>query len=371
MEAVRRWWREPDQFDWFTVYLRDRGLQTQWRMATFGFTALLAALPVMLLASPAGPDHTLSRAVAIGSAACGLGAALLWLRRWPTRNQSMIYNFVCSLSIAAMCLAMSTPYSGLVGCCLFAAVGGFLAYFHALSHMLINVGVALLCTAVTAIRMAVDTGDVVLTIGTVLMVVSLNVGVPFGVQSLVHALRTDLRNADRDPLTGLFDRRGFYGAVCELMARRSPGQCLNVTMVDLDDFKLINDTLGHAAGDHVLVEVAEVLRATCHPDAALGRLGGEEFVIADIDPLARHAATVERIRSGVAGLPVGVTASFGTCTVTAEPGATRELTDFVDDIIRVADAAMYRSKRAGGDRISHDHFDAVPAEPGRGVGRAD
>ncbi|MGE2836666.1 diguanylate cyclase domain-containing protein [Mycobacterium sp. SMC-4] len=365
MEVVRRWWRRTDQFDWFTVYLHDRGLQMRWRMATFGFTALLAVLPIVLLGSPVGPDHTLTRAVAVTSAVCGLAASMLWLWRWPTRTQSLIFNFVCSLSIAAMCLAMSNPYNGLMGATLFAAVGGFLAYFHALNHMLVNLGVAVVCTAVTATRLVVDTADVALTVAAVLTVLSLNIGVPFGIQSLVHALRTDLRNADRDPLTGLLDRRGFYSAVCELIANRPSGKCLNVTMIDLDHFKKINDTLGHAAGDHVLVEVAGVLRQTCGADAILGRLGGEEFLIADTDEPAQHAATIARIRLGIIDLPAGVTASFGTCSTAAERVVAQEFTEFVDRLIHVADAAMYRSKRAGGDRIDHQHL------PGVGPGQTD
>jgi diguanylate cyclase (GGDEF)-like protein len=361
-DPVRRWWNQNDQFDWFSVYLRDRGLQQQWRFATFGFTAVLAVLPLVLLGTPVGPDHTLTRAIAIAAAACGLGASVLWLRGWPTRNQSMVYNVVCSLSIAAMCLAMSNPYNGLMGCTLFAAIGGFLAYFHALSHMLVNLGVALLCSAITAARLLIGTGDLSLTVAAVLTVLALNVGVPFGIESLVHTLRTDLRNSDRDPLTGLLDRRGFYNAVHELTANRPGDGCLNVTMVDLDAFKNVNDTHGHAAGDEVLVDVGAVLRETCRADAVLGRLGGEEFVIADTDEPARHAATIERIRRAIATVPFGITASFGTCTVATDSAVTQHHREFVERILQVADAAMYRSKRAGGDRIHHEHLGQMGPE---------
>lgn len=356
---VRRWWRQSDHFDWFTIYLRDRGLQLQWRLATFAFTAVFAAVPVVLLGSPVGPDHTLTRAIAVTSAVCGAGASVLWLRRWPTRNQSLIFNIVCSLGIAATCLAMSNPYNGLMGCTLFAAVGGFLAYFHALSHMLVNLGVAMLCSAITAARLLAETGDVPLTVSALLTVLALNVGVPFGIESLVHTLRTDLRNADRDPLTGLLDRRGFYTAVHELAVNGPAGGCLNVTMLDLDDFKKVNDTHGHAAGDDVLVKVGAVLRATCRADAVLCRLGGEEFVIADTDEPDRHAAAVERLRREIVTVPFGVTASFGTCTVTTGPGVARDQPDFVERLVQVADAAMYRAKRAGGDRIRSQRLDRM------------
>ncbi|KUI20112.1 diguanylate cyclase [Mycobacterium sp. GA-2829] len=359
-EPVRRWWRQQDQFDWFTVYLRDRELQLRWRLATFGFTAILAALPIVLLGSPVGPDHALTRAVAVTCAVCGASASVLWLRRWPTRNQSLIFNIVCSLGIAATCLAMSNPYNGLMGCTLFAAVGGFLAYFHALSHMLVNLAVAMLCSAITAVRLLSDTGDVSLTVAALLTVVALNVGVPFGIESLVHTLRTDLRNSDRDPLTGLLDRRGFYNALHELaVTRHAGGGHLNVTMIDLDDFKKVNDTHGHAAGDEVLVNVGAVLRRTCRTDALLCRLGGEEFVVADSDEPGQHVATMERLRCEIATVPYRVTASFGICTVPADPGMARDRPEFVEHLIRVADSAMYRSKREGGNRLHHQHLDQV------------
>ncbi|WP_260764072.1 diguanylate cyclase [Mycobacterium sp. SMC-4] len=362
MAVIRGWWSQADQFDWFTVYLRDRGLQQRWRLATFGVTALLAALPIVLLGSPAGPDHLLTRSVAIASAVCALAASVVWLRRWPTRNQSLAYNVVCSMCIAATCLALSNPYAGLNGGVLFAAVGGLLAYFHALGHMLFNLSLAVVCSAITATRLLSATGDVGLTASSLMIVLALNLGVPFGIQALVHTLRIDLRNSDRDSLTGLLDRRGFYNAVYELTVNRPTGGCLNVTMVDLDQFKKINDNHGHAAGDRVLVDVATVLRQNARPDAILGRLGGEEFVIADTADPSHHAATIERIRVGIEASPVSVTASFGTCTVPADAVLARQHPGFVETLIQVADVAMYRSKRAGGNRIEHQQLDRLASE---------
>lgn len=76
------WWRQTDQFDWFSVYLHDRGLQLQWRLATFVFTAMLGALPLVMLGSPLGPDNSLTTGIAI--------AAGVWVQRrlaicWSTR----------------------------------------------------------------------------------------------------------------------------------------------------------------------------------------------------------------------------------------------------------------------------------------------
>jgi diguanylate cyclase (GGDEF)-like protein len=358
------WWRQADHFDWFSVYLRDRGLQMQWRLATFVFTAILGSLPLVILGSPLGPDNPLTVRIAIAAGVCGLCASLLWLVRWPTRRQSVVYNVVCSGSTAATCLAVSSPYAGLLGCSIFAVIGGFLAYFHVIAHVVGNFILATICAAITASRLIVDTGDIALTVATILTVVALNMGVPFGIHMLVHSLRIDLRNSDRDPLTGLLNRRSVYNAVHEIAVAQqgSASVRLNVTMVDLDQFKKLNDTRGHAVGDAALVGVGAVLRESCGDDAVIGRLGGEEFVVADGEPAPEHAKTVERIRAGIAATPFQITASLGTCSVIVEPGTAMKHPEFVDRLINVADAAMYRSKRAGGDRIQYAPLDQASAE---------
>ncbi len=79
-------WRQADQFDWFGAYLLDRGLQTQWRIATFVFTICLAAVPLVMLGSPVGPDTPLAAGVAVAAAAGAGSASLVWLFTWPSRR---------------------------------------------------------------------------------------------------------------------------------------------------------------------------------------------------------------------------------------------------------------------------------------------
>lgn len=356
----RRWWQQDDQFHWFSVYLHDRGLDRQWRLATAVFTGFFAVIPMLMLASPWGPDNTVTRTIAVAAAVCGLLAAAVWVPRWPTRTQSLIFNAGCCLSIAAGSLALSTPYGALMACTMFAAVGGFLAYFHTLGWVVANFVVAMGCTAISATRLMFDIDDPPLVIASVLLVLGLNLGVPFGINMLVHSLHIDLRNSDRDPLTGLLNRRAFYGAMHELILERRGGlTAVNVTMIDIDDFKKLNDTRGHAAGDEALAGIGDVLLKHCAPGAVVGRLGGEEFVVADLGDDDCHAAAVELIREAVAALPVAITASLGSCTAVLEPGAVVEHPGFLDDLLRVADSAMYDSKRAGGNRVQHRCLDEV------------
>lgn len=359
----RRLWRQTDHFDWFSAYLRDRGLQVQWRLATFTFTAFLGAVPVVMIASPAGPHGPVRSSVAVGASLAFLAAASLWLFRWPTRGQSLLYNIVCCAGIAAACLMVPNPYGGLMATTMFAGLGGFLAYFHALGHVVANFCVALACVIVTASGMWADTRDLPLVAGSVLLVIGLNLGVPFGIQSLVHSLHTDLRNSGRDPLTGLLNRRSFYNAMYELIdGQREVATTVNVTMVDLDKFKKLNDTRGHAVGDAALVNVAAVLTDSSAPGAVLSRLGGEEFIVADVDTAASHAVASERIRKGIAAMPFQITASLGMCSATVPAGVEVEHPEFIDRLIRAADAAMYTSKRSGGNRVMHRHLDKADVD---------
>jgi diguanylate cyclase (GGDEF)-like protein len=133
-------------------------------------------------------------------------------------------------------------------------------------------------------------------------------------------------------------------------------------MVDLDKFKKLNDTRGHAVGDAALVNVAAVLQDTSAPGAVLSRLGGEEFVIADVDTAASHALSSERIREGIAAMPFKITASLGMCSATVPAGVEVKHPEFIDRLIRAADAAMYRSKRSGGNRVMHRHLDKADVD---------
>lgn len=109
--------------------------------------------------------------------------------------------------------------------------------------------------------------------------------------------------ARRDWLTGLDNARTFHESLDErLAATREHPAPLAVIYVDLDGFKAINDSLGHAAGDHVLIAMAECLRGVAGPHGMAARIGGDEFAILDASGDAR--ATVERIRAAIAAMAV-------------------------------------------------------------------
>jgi diguanylate cyclase (GGDEF)-like protein len=153
----------------------------------------------------------------------------------------------------------------------------------------------------------------------------------------------------RDPLTGIYNRRVLQDALTrEMLRARREGGRLALTMLDIDDFKSINDVHGHDAGDEVLRRVAACGREAVRPGDTFARIGGEEFALLTPGAGAEEALLVaERLRIAVAALDVlpdrGVTVSAG---LAAWP------VDAVDEnaLRRAADEALYRAKAAGKNR---------------------
>jgi len=156
--------------------------------------------------------------------------------------------------------------------------------------------------------------------------------------------------AHHDPLTGLPNRARFDRLLAEAL-ERSATSTAAVVFADLDDFKVINDSLGHRVGDELLKAVAERLSAQLRPDDVLARFGGDEFVVLldDVDDLEHVRAVANRL-AGTLDQPFSlggrhrfVSASFGIALATT--GATAEA------LVRDADAAMYQAKEHGKARL--------------------
>jgi diguanylate cyclase (GGDEF)-like protein len=160
--------------------------------------------------------------------------------------------------------------------------------------------------------------------------------------------------ADRDHLTGLYNRR-FFNA--NAPSQPHPGDA--VLFLDIDHFKQLNDRWGHAAGDEVLSTMAQAVQSTLPKGALLARQGGEEFIVFLPAKVGDALFYAERIRKTVAEL------RFPTLdpeiTVTISGGVARAFhgTELAS-LCREADQALYLAKAAGRDRICDADLDAVP-----------
>ncbi|HEU4719756.1 MAG TPA: sensor domain-containing diguanylate cyclase [Gemmatimonadaceae bacterium] len=153
--------------------------------------------------------------------------------------------------------------------------------------------------------------------------------------------------AFHDPLTGLANRALFRDRVMHAitLARRQ-GRAVTVLYLDLDDFKQINDSLGHAEGDRLLALIAARLGACARSTDTVARLGGDEFavLVEDAESSVSAERLVERIREQM-GYPF--TLATGDVSITASIGSASTATGGIDELLRYADLAMYAAKRSG------------------------
>ncbi|MEM8988680.1 MAG: diguanylate cyclase [Pseudomonadota bacterium] len=170
------------------------------------------------------------------------------------------------------------------------------------------------------------------------------------------------RLASEDPLTGLANRSRFEGSLSDALAQAArSGEDVGVIMIDLDKFKAINDTMGHAAGDTLLKQVAERMKHTVRATDTVARLGGDEFAV-----IAQHlhdhrdtASVVKKLLTSlnktyhIEGKDVQAGASFGVAVTS--PGDCD-----AEELVRCADAALYRAKQAG--RGVYKFFDSALQE---------
>jgi diguanylate cyclase (GGDEF)-like protein/PAS domain S-box-containing protein len=167
-------------------------------------------------------------------------------------------------------------------------------------------------------------------------------------------IETELqRLATTDALTQSSNRRHFFdGARQEFELARQQGTPLSFLMLDIDDFKVVNDTYGHQEGDNVLQHIADSGRAALRRGDLFGRIGGEEFAAVfpgctpemALQVAERLQREIQRLSFNHEGRTFGITVSQGLASVTAED-------ENIDSLFARADAAMYQAKREGKNRI--------------------
>jgi len=173
------------------------------------------------------------------------------------------------------------------------------------------------------------------------------------IESMRNELETVKALLQQDPLTATLNRRGIDEAFRQEASRCDRhGSSLCVALLDLDDFKALNDRLGHQAGDRALTHVAQVIKRTLRPTDRVGRFGGEEFLLLLPDTRLSQSATVlARIKRELASHPLqegeaGIRITFSGGVAQLSRG------EALDSIIARADGAMYQAKSAGKNRTA-------------------
>jgi diguanylate cyclase (GGDEF)-like protein len=361
-----RWWR-ADQHGWLSGYLAARGISGATRALMAFIAASLVLCLIALLAGSDGPRGTVPIAMTLVAAAGGAAGALLWVWRWPTRVQSVAFALTCNTAVALACLAHPNPMAAMIGCIAFATFGAYIAFFHTTGFVLYNFAVASAVALYEAVALA-RSGHPALAGVDLWLVVEVNIALPLAIRVLVRALSGDLLRADRDPLTGLLNRRAFqHNALGMILARRGTDAHLAVLLIDLDNFKAVNDAHGHAAGDDALVAVGQVLLDAADNQAVVARTGGEEFLLAGTSATCNAETTAARICRDIAASAAGVTASIGIACARLDDSLLGDHESFLEKLITDSDAAMYRAKRLGGNQFHHHELGCQKSEDESGA----
>jgi diguanylate cyclase (GGDEF)-like protein len=349
---MRHWWRQPDHYQWLSTYLATHGLQRFTRYMLAVIVTLIGAVPLLETWGRSGAGSLQFTLVAVAVSTFCAVMAVMWSTRWPTQRQSMFFAVAVTVCIAAICLNQPNAGAGVQTCAAFAAITGYVAFFHGSRLLALTLAVAAFTAIVCSLRSSANV-DVALASSRLIVLFVGIVAVPFSAQALIHILGIDVLESDTDPLTGLPNRRGFHRSLRGLITPPLDitASRLAIVMIDLDNFKRINDTAGHAAGDRTLVAVADILRRARSVDSVIARVGGEEFVIAVVGTAQYALKLAEWLRSEIAQLPGDITASIGIDSAPCAWVPEYDVRTFTEYLVQAADRAMYKAKRSGGDRV--------------------
>lgn len=349
---------DPDTWQ----YLGRLGLSDKvWRRAIALFTLAFGGLSVLMMFADGGAGNDLWRKVVMALAALStLPVAWMLLsaplgQAWWSKRSDRGFNtgFVVYADLGVVCVlaAMREPLLSVLGCGLFTVIGAYVSHFvsqraligHVVftSAVIVAFGVRMIAHGFPVIEgLAILIGALLVANGVVGLLRRYTV-------ELQKSLRVHLTESSTDPLTLVLNRRGFSFRA-GLLVRSAP-QRLAVASVDIDDFKSINDRLGHAVGDRVLRDLAVALRSGMSEGAVVARMGGDEFAIAATATKKELEYLVEGLHENPVLLPDGspVTVSVGVVLASRAGILTSSPKPLVGELYDIADAALQESKNRG------------------------
>lgn len=329
-----------------------------YRYAIAGFVVLFALIGVFILFSREGPRTPLERLVAgcffvstipVGMAMTRVNhAAVWWSDHAGYRYSPELFVGYADLGLTASLLTLQDATVAGFGAMLFAIIGTYASHFvkprARLVHIVFTSGViiGLGCWGLTESNH--DAPAVITAVLIGLFVVNGTVALhSIYTTEVRRAIAAKHTHAYTDPLTGIANRRAFKARARDLI--EAADQFVDVMLIDVDSFKVINDTHGHDRGDEILVDVALALLTAVDPTAVVARLGGDEFAVAvRVDDGRHYSAESVRIRVvEQAGIPVSV--GWAT-TAPGVPNASEALSAAV----AAADIDLYAAKSIRKDR---------------------
>jgi len=324
-------------------------------------TIAFGVIGVLSTFSAAGPQGTVGTAIVYVVCATTVPAAVVisrsrFIGEWWTRTSQVNNGFIvyAEVGVTTVLLTFADSSVAIVGAGLLALVGACAAHFSNPIILRFHVVWSTATVLGLMVRALVDGVDdpVALVVQAVVVILVMN-GAVFLLSAFSAAIlassRLHLSDAVTDPLTGLLNRRGIESHAAGGIGVGDERTASYLVLVDIDDFKQVNDTHGHAAGDDVLRLVAIRLTVAAGPGAVVSRFGGEEFVVLTDKASPDLFGYVERLRASLTHEcdAVVITASAGACALRADrsdPAAA------FATALAAADEAMYRAKSSGRNR---------------------
>ncbi|CAN5495962.1 GGDEF domain-containing protein [soil metagenome] len=354
---IHDWWSDPVDYVVQVEYFTKRTMSGAIQVLIGLGTGLNAVISQAVLLPAAVSDA--SRVAVLAFAVLQFVWAWIWcFRPWPPRRMSLAFVISADIGITAMAVLDGGWLLGLFGLNAFAMLSVYLMFFDGPKALVGHAVWILLTTTAFAVRVAAaaQLNEVVFA-GQILVSVAALVATPLGIQLGIWSMRNDANESVTDPLTGLLNRRGLHLHIVDLVRGAAATDThVAVMSVDLDRFKEINDTFGHAIGDEVLIRSARRISSAVRGSALVARVGGEEFVVVDVGEPGEAERAADRVRSAIAApAEHAVTASVGVTSV-AIAGFVAEQVDLVavlDSVIERADHAMFDAKRNGRNATIH------------------
>jgi diguanylate cyclase (GGDEF)-like protein len=354
---LRNWWSAPVDYAAQVQYFTKREISAPIQTLIGLGTGLNGVISLLILLPSA---RTTASHVAVAMfAVLQIFWGWVWCRRpWPSRRTSLAFVISADIGIAAVAVLDASWLLGLFGFNAFAMISVYLMFFDGPKALVVHALWILLSTAAFAVHVSIANNfDEVAFAAKTLASVAPVVATPLGIQLGIWALRNEANESVTDPLTGMLNRRGLQLHIGDLLRdATSTDTEVAVMVIDLDRFKEINDTFGHAIGDEVLVRSARRIRSAVRNGALVARIGGEEFVVVDLAGPGQAQRTADRIRYAIAApTDHAITASVGVTSVAIArfDVAGVDPVPLLETIVQRADHAMFDAKRNGGNATFH------------------
>ena len=362
VNSFRQWWSLSVDYGWNVAYARSQRALSITRILIGVFCWLYGTAAVIAMTIPGLGDSTLGRWALWFTVITTVPVGAAWLiGGWPSRQMSIAFVLYADIVLAAVLLSTDLPSIALPMAALFTVMGSYVVGFHGPKLFTTHHVFALVTTV--ALYVSAVTGDPEQRLQANLyltMLILVMFSAPLICHSFLMLLRRDATGAFYDPLTGMQNRRGFDAAIGNLDFRSGSDTSVTALVIDIDNFKAVNDKYGHEHGDAVIRTTATRILEVFPAPAITVRLGGEEFAVvcvAGLDSVIERSELL-RIRLCDRTDRSPLTASLGIAEAKIEA---RDVVADINELLSCADKAMYQAKRLGGDRVAHYVANSVPS----------